>query len=162
MTGHSFEDDLARAAKVAGGAPLDEALAGLHNIAVAAGIFEDTCHAASIGEVADMIAAWCRARRGTDMRQAGRHLASLFEPDAARRALDTYRAVLAVVPVTPPSVKARDHQVRAAADDMAAHLDAALHDAGRGEPEPVPGHPPDAARHVPAWTDGDHPPGERM
>ena len=42
--------------------PLDEALAGLHRIANAAGIFRQTWTAASISEVCDMIAAWCRDR----------------------------------------------------------------------------------------------------
>lgn len=46
--------------------PLDEALAGLHRIAVAAGILEQTWQARSIAEVCDMIAArvtalWGRA-----------------------------------------------------------------------------------------------------
>ena len=56
-------DEFADALKAeADRAPLDEALAGLHRIATAAGIFEQTWQAASIGEVCDMIAAWCRGR----------------------------------------------------------------------------------------------------
>jgi hypothetical protein len=42
---------------------LSEALAGLHRVAEAAGIFEQTWQAGSIGEVCDMLAAWCRDRR---------------------------------------------------------------------------------------------------
>lgn len=42
---------------------LNEALAGLHRIATAAGIFEQTWQAGSISEVCDMLAAWCRDRR---------------------------------------------------------------------------------------------------
>jgi hypothetical protein len=47
----------------AGRSQLDEALAGLHRIAEAAGIFPQTWDAGSISEVCDMIAAWCRVRR---------------------------------------------------------------------------------------------------
>jgi hypothetical protein len=43
---------------------LDQALAGLHRIANAAGIFPQTWQAGSIGEVCDMLAAWCRDHRG--------------------------------------------------------------------------------------------------
>ena len=43
--------------------PLDEALAGIKRIAEAAGIFEQTWQAGSIGGVCDMIAEWCRTRR---------------------------------------------------------------------------------------------------
>jgi len=43
---------------------LDEALAGLHRIANAAGIFPQTWDAGSISEVCDMLADWCRGRRG--------------------------------------------------------------------------------------------------
>jgi hypothetical protein len=50
---------------VAADAPLDEALAGLHRIAVRAGIFDQTCEAASIAEVCDMIAGWCGEQRET-------------------------------------------------------------------------------------------------
>jgi hypothetical protein len=46
-----------------GDAPLDEALAALRRIADAAGIFPQTCEAASIAEVGDMIALWCAQRR---------------------------------------------------------------------------------------------------
>lgn len=55
-----FGEDLAAAEAAA---PLDEALAGLHRIAAAAGVLEETWQARSVGEVCDMIAAWCRARR---------------------------------------------------------------------------------------------------
>jgi hypothetical protein len=46
----------------------DEAFAGIHRIAVAAGLYGQTQRAESIGEVCDMIAAWCRSRR---VRQPG-------------------------------------------------------------------------------------------
>jgi Mn-dependent DtxR family transcriptional regulator len=46
-------------------APLDESLAGLHRIAVRAGIFDQTCEATSIAEVCDMIADWCGEQRET-------------------------------------------------------------------------------------------------
>jgi hypothetical protein len=43
-------------------APLDAALAGLKRIADAQGTFTLTWNAASIGAVADILAAWCRSR----------------------------------------------------------------------------------------------------
>jgi hypothetical protein len=60
----SFERMLAaEAVTEAARMPLDEALAGIHRIAAAAGIFEDTWQAESMAEVCDIIAAWCRAAR---------------------------------------------------------------------------------------------------
>jgi hypothetical protein len=50
-------------AAVADGRQLDEALAGLRRIAEAAGIWQATWQADSIGQVCDMLAAWCRGRR---------------------------------------------------------------------------------------------------
>jgi hypothetical protein len=83
----TFEDMLAAATA---DAPLDEALAGLHRIATAAGIFEDTWHAQSIGEVCDMIAAWCRQRHCHDLAHDHAHAAGLTTEDLHGPA--TYRA----------------------------------------------------------------------
>ena len=55
--------DVWPAAGLSGSELLGEALAGLHRIADAAGIFEQTWQAASVAEVCDMIASWCAARR---------------------------------------------------------------------------------------------------
>lgn len=49
--------------KTAGQEQLEEALAALHAIAEAQGQFPETWQAQSIGEVGDMLAAWCRRRR---------------------------------------------------------------------------------------------------
>jgi hypothetical protein len=80
----SFERMLAaEAVAEAARMPLDEALAGIHRIATAAGIFEDTWQARNMAEVCDIIAAWCAARRpGVTEEQRPRTGA-----DAARRTL---------------------------------------------------------------------------
>jgi hypothetical protein len=74
----SFEQQLAAAAK---DAPLNEALAGLHRIANAAGIFAQTCQAQSIAEVCDMIAGWCQQRRAHDRAHDHAHAAGLTDAD---------------------------------------------------------------------------------
>jgi hypothetical protein len=65
----------------------------------------------------------------------------LLDPARARRALDTWRAILRETPDGPDAEQARSSRIRSAAGDLAAHLGAALADAGYGLPEPVPGHP---------------------
>jgi hypothetical protein len=47
----------------AGGAPLDDALAGLRRIAEAAGIFNKTLEAETVAELCDILAAWCEQNR---------------------------------------------------------------------------------------------------
>jgi hypothetical protein len=52
----------------AGGAPLDDALAGLRRIAEAAGIFGETLDAGTVAEVCDILARWAaRNRPGPDV-----------------------------------------------------------------------------------------------
>jgi hypothetical protein len=57
-------EPLAELAAAAGGDQLGEAMAGLHRIAVAAGLYEATWAAGSVTEVSEIIAAWCHAQRG--------------------------------------------------------------------------------------------------
>lgn len=58
-------------AAAAGEDQLDEAMAGLHRIALAAGLYETTWAAASVTEVSEIIAAWCKGRRGQSYRPGG-------------------------------------------------------------------------------------------
>lgn len=97
-----FEDELAAAAEAA---PLDEALAGLHRIAVAAGVLEETWQARSVGEVCDMIAAWCRWRRTPPGQGGWRVVMVLAEP--GRESAESTAARLRAEYLPDPAIQVR-------------------------------------------------------
>jgi hypothetical protein len=72
------------------GSQLDEALAGIHQIAQAAGIFEQTWHATSIGEVCGMIAAWITDRRAEPQPTGGVGMYRAAEPVEAGQQAGTW------------------------------------------------------------------------
>jgi hypothetical protein len=131
----NFEDDLFASGQTA---QLSQAFAGLHRIAEAAGIFGETLAARSIGEVADILAAWCAERRHAPPARGG--LAEAVEKSNRRwdssPTIDypaAQRITAGQVLEEYPPGQARPWR------GSAAVLGTAMADAAAGEPVPVRG-----------------------